>query len=269
MDEMYYPGQVMVLSTRLDRLDKPEAVARLERMLTHNAVTPGAVFTLNPEMLYRSAIDPQVNSLLNSGDLNVADGIGAVWAARRLGTPLPGRLPGIELGESAIMLAARYNVGVYLLGGRQEPPVAHMAAELLSARFPGLTVRGAHHGYFDADGPENDAVIDEINASGAGLLIVCLGSPRQEHWIIVNRHRLTSVRVAMALGGSIDVWAGCVRRAPRIIRRAGFEWLWRIASDPSRLRRAAALPSFVMMTLKEGRRTRKRFRKRHKQTGNP
>lgn len=257
MDEMYYGGQVTVLSVRIDRVSRVEAVARLERALTHRSIRPEAVFTINPEMLYRSTLEPEVNSLLNSGDLNVADGVGTVWAARRLGTPLPERLPGIELGEAALSLAARYGVGAYLLGGRQQPPVAHMAAASLRERFPGLIVSGTHHGYFDMQSEENGAVIEEINASGAGLLIVCLGSPNQERWIISNRHRLTSVRLVMALGGSIDVWAGCVRRAPEPVRRVGFEWLWRIASDPARLHRAAALPAFVRLAMRESRQRKK------------
>ncbi len=268
MDEMYYPGQVTVLGVRLDKVNREEAAARLERALTHRLPRPVAVFTPNPEMLCRSAADPEVNSLLNSGDLNVADGVGTVWAARRLGTPLPERLPGIELGETALSLVSRYGVGVYLLGGTEQPPVAHMAAEALRARFPGLIVSGAHHGYFDPDGGENDAIVESVNASGAGLLIVCLGSPRQERWIIENRHRLTSVRLAMALGGSVDVWAGCVRRAPSPVRRMGLEWLWRIASDPSRLRRATALPAFVRLTLRECRH-RARLAKAQKQPHRP
>lgn len=268
MDEMYYPGQVTVLGVRLDKVSRDEATARLERALSHKLPRPEAVFTPNPEMLCRSTTDSKLNSLLNAGDLNVADGIGTVWAARRLGTPLPERLPGIELGETALSLAARYGIGVYLLGGVEQPPVAHMAAADLCARFRGLIISGAHHGYFEPDSSENDAIVESINVSRAGLLIVCLGSPRQERWIIENRHRLTSVRLAMALGGSVDVWAGCVRRAPSPVRRMGLEWLWRIATDPSRLRRATALPTFVRLTLRESRH-RARLAKAQKQPHRP
>ncbi len=260
MQEMSSPPAVHLFSVRLDALRREAAEARIAHALTDPPAAPLAVFTINPEMLYRSTREPEVRRLLGGGDLNVADGVGTVWAARRLGSPLPERIPGIELGEAALRCAAKLGVGVFLLGGREQPSVAQSAAAALTGRMPGLDIRGTHHGYFDPDGEGNDAVVRAINASGAGLLIVCLGSPRQERWIIQNRHRLPGIRVAMALGGSIDVWAGCVRRAPRQVRRAGLEWLWRIVTEPSRLRRAAALPAFAVLTLREGHRLHRRGR---------
>lgn len=251
MDEMCH-----ILSVRLDAVGRDGALARIERALTTPDVPPLAVFTVNPEMLYRSTHDADVRRLLNAGDLNVADGIGTVWAARRLGTSLPERIPGIELGEAALKSAARLGIGVFILGGCEQARVAQLAAEAMSARIPGLNVCGTHHGYFDPDGAENDAVIAAVNDSGAGLLIVCLGSPRQERWLLQNRSRLPGIRVAMALGGSVDVWAGRVRRAPRQVRQAGLEWLWRLVMQPSRLRRAAALPAFACLTLREAHRLR-------------
>ncbi len=258
MDEMCH-----ILSVRLDAVSRDDAIARIERALTEPAAALLAVFTINPEMLYRSAHDTEVRRLLNAGDLNVADGVGTVWAARRLGCPLPERIPGIELGEAALQLAAQHGIGAFLLGGQEHPPVAQYAARALNADIPGLRICGTRHGYFDPDSADGASVIDEINSSGAGLLIVCLGSPRQERWLAQNRHRLPDVRVAMALGGSVDVWAGRVRRAPKQVRQAGLEWLWRLVMQPTRLRRAAALPAFVGLTLREARRLRSKKRHWH------
>lgn len=249
MDEMCH-----ILSVRLDAVGREGALARIKRALRAPDAAPLAVFTVNPEMLHRSTRDAEVRRLLNSGDLNVADGVGTVWAARRLGSPLPERIPGIELGEAALKCAAGLGIGVFILGGCEQSHVAQRAAEVMAQRIPGLNVCGTHHGYFDPDGDENEAVINAVNASGAGLLIVCLGSPRQERWIIQNRSCLPNVRVAMALGGSVDVWAGQVRRAPRQVRQAGLEWLWRLVMQPSRLRRAASLPAFACLTLREAHR---------------
>lgn len=255
MDEMYYNGRTYVHGTGIDRLDLAGAAGRIVSQLSHTVVSPCAVFTPNAEMIWRCANDTKLNALINSGDINVPDGIGTVWAAKRLGSPLPGRVPGIELGEAVLSQCAANGIRVYLLGGRQG--VAATAAARLSERYAGLNIAGTHHGYFDLNGEPNDSVIEDINAAAPELLIVCLGFPRQEEWILRNRGRLHGVRVIMALGGSLDVWAGEVRRAPAPVRAAGLEWMWRVMSEPSRIRRAAALPAFVVMTLRGGRNARR------------
>lgn len=243
---------VTLHGVRLDMLDMAGALERVNTALAGEGRV--AVFTPNAEMIYRSAAERRLAGILNRGDINVADGVGAVWAARRLCTPLPGRVPGIELGEAVIANCAAGGVPVYLLGGARG--VAERAALRLEAKHPGLKVAGTHHGYFNYFSSENAAVLRDINDKSPELLIVCFGFPRQEEWIVRNRENLPSVKVLMGLGGSLDVWADNVRRAPVIFRRAGLEWLWRIVRSPSRLGRAAALPAFVFMTLREKRRRR-------------
>ena len=219
--------------------------------VTDSTRLPLAVFTPNAEIIWRCARDARLAGIVNSGDMNLPDGVGTVWGARVLGFRLPERVPGIELGEAMLASCAGLGVGVFLLGGREG--VAESASEMLKSRFPGLIVCGTHHGYFDIRGEENARVIEEIKRAAPGLLIVCLGFPRQEEWIIENRTALPGVSVMLGLGGSLDVWSGNVRRAPIIFRRMGLEWLWRILSDPSRLKRAGALPGFVLLTLKKRR----------------
>jgi N-acetylglucosaminyldiphosphoundecaprenol N-acetyl-beta-D-mannosaminyltransferase len=244
---------VFIHGVRVERTSKAGALDFICRRLgEEGAGLPLAVFTPNAEIVCRCAKDSRLCGLINSSDISLPDGAGVVWAASLLGSQLPGRIPGIELGEAVLGWCAENRIGVYLLGGRAG--VAEEAALRLSDRFSGLEVLGTHHGYFDTSGPENQKILSQIAGLKPGVLIVCLGFPRQEEWIISNRRELTGVKVMMALGGSLDVWAGRVRRAPGFLRSAGFEWLWRVTTQPTRIVRTASLMSFVGLTLRERRR---------------
>ena len=253
MAQIWRDERIYIHGVGVDRLSFEQAKAKIKRQLTQDASPLAAVFTPNAEMIYRASCDKTLAELLSSGDINTADGVGTVWAARQLGTPLPERVAGIELGEAALEAAAENGLGVFLVGGK--PGVADRAEERLKQRFPGLAIVGTHHGYFESGGDEEAALKSRIRESGAQLLIVCLGFPRQERWIADNKNELGAVRVAMALGGSLDVWSGDVRRAPAFVRNVKLEWLWRILGDPRRWRRASALPGFVFLTIKK----RKKF----------
>ena len=252
MEQMSGTERIYIHGVCVDKLTQTQAADRLCAMLSAKTDRPQAIFTPNAEMLYRAANDTRFASILNTSALNTADGVGTVWASRVLGTPLPERIAGIELGETALELAAAKRLPVFLLGGKRG--VAYRAAANLRQRYRGLNIVGTHHGYFEVEGAQNQAIVDAIRAAAPKLLIVCLGSPRQERWITQNSHLLSGVSVAMALGGSLDVWAGDVRRAPAAVRAVGMEWLWRILLSPSRLKRAKALPAFVIMTIKKSRR---------------
>lgn len=219
---------------------------------------PCAIFTPNAEMVFRAAEDANLADLLNSSDLNTPDGVGVIWASKKLGSPLPEQIPGIELGEYALVHSAKRGYKVFLLGG--EVGVADEAAKKLTEKHTSLCICGTHHGYFDPDSEENEHLIKTIAEASPDLLIVCLGFPRQEKWIMVNRYRLTNVKVMMALGGSLDVWAQKTRRAPSPVRHLRLEWLWRVLHDPARLPRAAALPAFVGITLRAARAKKRKFK---------
>lgn len=258
MDEMYCGERIYIHGVAVDKLTAAGAEARIGSIMSLPAEAPAAIFTPNAEMIYRAAADPTLSATLNAGDVNVPDGVGTVWAARVQGTPLPERVAGIDLGDAAMAAAARQGLSVFLLGGK--PGVAERAAMQLRQKHPGLIIAGTHHGYFETEGKQNQHVINSIRSASPALLIVCLGFPRQEHWILANRRHLDGVRVAMALGGSLDVWSGDVRRAPVIVREIGLEWLWRVVSSPSRIKRAMALPAFVRLTLDRSFRQRRRAR---------
>lgn len=249
MAQIWWDDRIDIHGVGIDRLSAEQAAERVGMLLSQDQPRTAAVFTPNAEIIYRAACDSSLAKLLNSGDVNTADGVGTVWASRRLGTPLPERVAGIELGEAALKIAAECGLGVFLVGGK--PGVADRAAKRLKQRLPALIIAGTHHGYFEDGGDEEADLKSRIRESGARLLIVCLGFPRQERWITDNKSELGAVRVAMALGGSLDVWSGEVRRAPTPVRKMRIEWMWRILGDPRRWRRAAALPKFVVLTIKK------------------
>ncbi|MHB0979997.1 MAG: WecB/TagA/CpsF family glycosyltransferase [Thermoleophilia bacterium] len=206
-------------------------------------VTRTAV-SFNPELVIRAQRDPAAAEALLAADLRYPDGVGVVWAAARRGARGLERVPGIELAERVLEGAAAEGLGVYLLGAA--PGVANEAAEALRARYPGLWVAGTGNGYF---APEDEAdVVARIRDSGAAVLFAALGAPRQELFIHRNRRRL-GAGVALGVGGSFDVWAGRVSRAPGWARSLGVEWLYRLLTDPRRLRRQLALPVFAVRVL--------------------
>lgn len=233
--------RVWVLGVPFDPVRLEDAVERVASLVA----SAGAhlVVTANPELVMAAHDDRRVMEVVRAASLVVADGIGVVWASRRLGSPLPERVPGIELMEALCARAAQHAWPVFLLGGL--PGVAEQAAAVLRRRFPGLPVAGTHHGYF----PDDGAVVRQVAGSGAWLLFCGLGSPRQELWLGANLDRL-GVRVAMGVGGSLDVLAGRSARAPAWLRRLHLEWLYRLVREPRRWRRQLALPRFAWKVLR-------------------
>ena len=211
------------------------------------------VFTPNAEIAESCIEDPDMMDLILSSDVLLADGVGIIKASRILGTPLKEKVPGIEAGEELMGRLAGTPHSVYILGGKDTDAsgdcAAKRAAERMSEKH-GVRFAGYHHGYFNKTGAENDAVLNDIAASGADVLIVCLGFPSQEKWICDNKDKLTGVKVFLALGGSVDVWAGNVKRAPKLFLKTGTEWLWRLIRQPSRIGRMMKLPKFYIGTRK-------------------
>ena len=206
---------------------------------------PTAVFTPNSEIMYRASRSKELCELLDSADLLFPDGIGSYIGMKLLKIPYDKRTSGIDLAEIILRECATCGHKVFLLGGKDG--ISARASKNLQSKYKGLIVCGNHHGYF-----ENDKdVISKINSSGADILFVCLGFPKQEEWIRKNLKLLPSVKLAIGLGGSLDVWSGKVKRAPSIVSNVGLEWLWRILKDPKRLKRAGYLVNFFILLLKE------------------
>lgn len=239
-----------VCGVMFDTLTADKARERLYSALDGNAPQT-ALFTPNPEIVMIAEKDAEFKEILNGAELVVADGIGVIKAAKILKTPLPERIPGIELGEAMIRYCASKGdaLPVYLLGGK--PGVAEDAAKVLTEKYTGLLVCGTHDGYFDMSGGEEyEKVIAEINEKKAALVLVCVGAPKQEKWIAANREKLPCVRVFAGLGGSLDVFSGRSKRAPAFFCKFGLEWFYRLLKEPSRIGRMSRLPLFLVKAYK-------------------
>jgi exopolysaccharide biosynthesis WecB/TagA/CpsF family protein len=200
--------------------------------------------SFNPELVVRAEEDPVVAEALLDADLRYADGVGAVWAAGLQGADSPERVPGVDLAQRVLELAAERRLPVFFLGAAAG--VAREAARRQTERLPGLRVAGVADGYFPA--ADEEAVVRAVRDSGADILLVALGAPRQEIFLHRHRDRL-GVGVALGVGGTFDVWAGKVKRAPAWAQRARVEWLYRLVTDPRRLRRQRVLPRFAAEVL--------------------
>ncbi len=221
-----------------------DAVERIESLMATSASEMNHVVTANSEMVMMARERPDFARILERATLVVPDGIGVVWAARLLGDYLPERVAGIDLMDQVLARCAERGWRPFLLGAA--PGVAEQAAAVLRQRYPGLEIAGVHHGYFEP--ADEAAVLDRIKSASPDLLLVAMGAPRQEYWIARHRHQL-SVGVAAGVGGSLDVWAGHVTRAPRWMRDAGLEWAYRLIRQPRRLLRMTALPRFALIVL--------------------
>lgn len=201
------------------------------------------VVTLNPELVVRAERDTALREAVRQADMIVADGIGIVWAAKRQGVTLPGRVPGVDL-TTELLTAGGSELPTFFLGG--QPGVAERAAEEANRRF-GTVSAGVHNGYFSDE--EASDVAATVAASNARLILAGLGE-RQERFLHDHRHAWPGA-VSIGVGGTLDVLAGTAKRTPAWTRRTGLEWAWRIAADRSRWGRAPRLLKFVTYTLSQ------------------
>lgn len=238
-------ASIEILGCRVDAIDRAGAVARVAELANRRECS--LVVTLGVEMVMRARRDARFRALVNGAALSLCDTIGLLLASRLRDGPLRCRVTGVELlGDLAARSAQRRDVRLYLLGGRGN--TAALAARELERRYPGAIVCGARDGFFpDA---QSGAVAAGVAASGANALCVGLGSPKQEWWI-AQHGAATRCGVGIGVGGSFDVFAGTVARAPRLVRRCGLEWAYRLAREPRRWRRQVALPKFVLAVAKE------------------
>lgn len=209
---------------------------------------PHRVVTGNPIMVMAGLRDPAFHRVLATADLVVPDGTGIVWAARYAGQPLPERVAGYDLMHELLKEGSARGWKVYLLGAAQD--VVEKAAANLARQYPGIHIAGWRNGYFSDE--EDEQVVEEIRGCAPDLLFVARSLPKQEPWLARYRDRL-GVPVMMGVGGSFDVVAGKLKRAPASFRRLGLEWLYRLLQEPRRIGRMTALPLFALRVLRDGR----------------
>jgi N-acetylglucosaminyldiphosphoundecaprenol N-acetyl-beta-D-mannosaminyltransferase len=234
-----------VLGCRVDAISRDAAVACVAALAQGDA--PGLVVTLGVEMVMAAQRDAAFRETIDHAALVTCDSVGLLLASKLRGGPLTERVTGIELVDAlAARSAAAGDVRLYLLGGGGD--TAQRAGAALQRAHPGAIVSGARDGYFRAD--ESDAVAAAIRASGANVLLAGMGFPKQEFWL--ERYlAATGCGAGIGVGGSLDVYAGNVVRAPVFFRRTGLEWAHRLGKEPRRWRRQLALPRFALAALGE------------------
>jgi len=234
--------RVDILGVPIDVLTMDQAIQRIEGFIQKE--TPHQVITANAEMVMHAQEDPEFKELLLKADLVTGDGAGVVWASRKTGPRLPERVTGVDLVNNLLPLAAQNGYGIFLFGSA--PGIAEEAGRKMQENFPTLKIVGIENGYFQ---PQNEqTIVEKIRQSGAKILLVALGFPRQEKWIQKHLHNL-GVPVAIGVGGTLDVFSGRVLRAPVWMQKSNLEWLYRLLKEPQRAMRMLALPKFVLRVL--------------------
>lgn len=232
--------KISVMGVNFDSVDLCQAKEICAKFLSDESGKTHIIHTPNSEIVQMCIEEPEKYELINSADLIIPDGSGVILASKILKKPLlKGKVAGVDLAKEMVGYCAQNDMGIFILGGK--PFVAQTAAEKLCEEFPALRVCGTNDGYFK----DEEEVISKINQSGAKFLLVCLGVPKQEMWLFENKH-LLNAPLAGAFGGSVDVFAGNVRRAPALFIKLGLEWFYRLLCEPKRIGRMMKLPKFIL-----------------------
>lgn len=233
-----------VLGYPVDVVDEPLALEVIETAWRLGKSLH--IVTLNAEMVVAAQQDRELDRIIRHAHLIIPDGSGVVWALRLSGQTID-RLAGIDLASAVLARAAAAGRPLALLGGRRE--VIGQLEEVLPKAHPGLKIVAAHDGYFCEDDEEN--IVDEIARAQPQLILIALGVPKQEHFI--DRWQSSFPKaVLIGVGGSFDIWAGNIKRAPLVMRRLHLEWLYRLISEPWRWRRMGqSLPKFFFQVLRD------------------
>jgi N-acetylglucosaminyldiphosphoundecaprenol N-acetyl-beta-D-mannosaminyltransferase len=242
-----------VLGCEIDRLDMAGMVARIDEVIAVRGFAQHAA--INAAKIVAMREDDELERIVRGCELVSADGQSIVWASRVLSDPLPTRVAGIDLMQELLGLAERRGYRVFILGAKED--VLARAISRIRERHPRLVVAGARDGYFSDD--DAAAVADEVASYRPDIVFVAMPSPRKEYWLGHHGRRLGAPFV-MGVGGSVDVLAGYVRRAPVLMQRLGLEWLFRLAQEPRRLFRRYLITNTRFLMCVAGEFARRRVR---------
>ena len=242
--EKYIIGGIMskveIRGVLFDNVDMDQATGRVLQLLEedgcHIVVTP------NSEIAQMCIEDERLRKVINGADMSVPDGIGVLYASKILKRPLKQKVAGVDLAKSLLPVMAEKGISLFLFGAKQE--VVESAEGKIKNDYPGINICGINNGYFDSD----KEIIEKINNSGADIVFVCLGAPKQEFWMYENRGAINA-KVMIGLGGSLDVFSGKAKRAPDIFIKLGLEWFYRLLKEPKRFFRMLKLPKYLFGTI--------------------
>jgi N-acetylglucosaminyldiphosphoundecaprenol N-acetyl-beta-D-mannosaminyltransferase len=237
--------RIKFLNTVMDAATMAETVEAIDRRIAAHQFTQHVV--VNVAKVVNMRRDDDLRASVEACDIINIDGMGVVWGARWLGNDVPERVSGVDLFQKLLALAAQRGYPVFLLGAK--PEIVEKVAERVTVQHPGLTVAGYHHGYFWDD---EEGIVEKIRKSGARLLFVAISSPKKENFINRWKGRL-GVDFVMGVGGTFDVVAGKVKRAPEWMQKAGLEWFYRVLQEPGRMwkRYLVTNSQFAWLLLKE------------------
>lgn len=239
---MHLAERISIMGVPVDMVNYEEAMDRFRDFVEKDGVS--LIVTPNSEIVVNAGKNEALMDAIKQAELVIPDGVGLVYASKILGHPLQERVTGIDFLGRALEYLAQTGKTAYLFGSK--PGIADKAAARMEEAIPGLKIAGTHHGYFKED--EEEEILREINEAAPDLLCVALGSPKQELFVLKYKDRLKA-KAAIGVGGSLDVWSGDLKRAPEFYRKHGLEWLYRFIQEPSRYKRMAALPLFMLKVI--------------------
>ena len=229
------------MAVAFDNVTMDEAVAQAVENLQSKRRC--MVVTPNAEIAQSCVTDDRLREIVRKAGLVLPDGIGVIYASRILKKPLKQRVPGVEFGENLVSALRDTGKTIFFLGGK--PGVAEEAAHRLQVKYPGLKVAGTKDGYFQRE----EEAVEAVQQAKPDVLFVCLGSPKQEYFMADHFDQLGAT-LMVGLGGSLDVYAGKVERAPALFRKLGLEWFYRLLRQPSRLGRMVKLPQYLWQSIR-------------------
>ena len=220
--------KVEMFGVPFDRVTMDQALAQVEAAIADRSTLTQSV-GVNTDQLLKMQREPEFADIIKRCDQITADGMPVVWISRLLGTPLPARVPSVDIMLELMPIAEKKGYRVFMLGTKEE--FLQKAAANIQARYPALQIAGLRNGYFKE--PDEPEIVEQINAAKTDILLIAISSPKKEEFVERNRAKL-DVPFVMGVGGAFDIEAGIYTRAPRIFQKTGFEWAWRVAQEPKR-----------------------------------
>ena len=231
---------IRILGVKFSDMNMKQTVEAIDKRIKSDSKNLLHVITGNPEILLASEKNTEIKEILEKAEIVTADGIGIVLAAKWRGTKFEERVTGVDLLHELLAKGDKEGYSFYLFGTDED--TNRTAAENIINKYKGLKIVGRHNGFFKPE--ESEAIIKDISACAPDILVVALGAPRSEKWVYENKNKL-GAKMAIGVGGSLDVIAGKVKRSPEIWIKLNIEWLYRLLKQPSRFKRQLALPVFA------------------------